>query len=322
MQLKKAIMGTLIAAAAIMPSLAYGQAYGTVATSTLNVREGAKTTARIVEQVQLGDAVEIISQQGDWFKIILEDGERAYVKGEYITVHRAVATVEVSGGLNVRDYPSTSTGKVIGKLASDDEISVQYAVGDWYKINQEGFEGFVHKDYVTADFLKYLPTKTLSQVERVKFTQAQVENTNAATTKPSTSTSTTGSSVTVSTNTTGEAVVSYAKQFLGNPYVYGGNSLTSGVDCSGFTSQIMKNFGISLSRSSSAQFSNNGYSVSRGNEQPGDLIFYGYNGSVSHVAIYIGGGQVIHANDERTGICISSAFSNTGKPVVGIKRVI
>ena len=84
----------------------------------------------------------------------------------------------------------------------------------------------------------------------------------------------------------------------------------------------MKNFGISLQRSSSAQFSNNGYSVERGNEQPGDLIFYGYNGNVSHVAIYIGGGQIIHANDERTGICISSAFSNTGKPVIGIKRVI
>nr|WP_302596924.1 C40 family peptidase [uncultured Cellulosilyticum sp.] len=322
MQLKKAIMGALIAVAAIMPSLAYGQAYGTVATSTLNVREGAKTTARIVEQVQLGDVVEIIAEQGDWFKIILEDDERAYVKGEYITVHRAVATVEVNGGLNVRDYPSTSTGKVIGKLASGDEISVQYAVGDWYKINQEGFEGFVHKDYVTADFLKYLPTRTLSQVERVKLTQAQVENANTSTTKPSTSTSTTSSSVTVNTNVTGEAIVSYAKQFLGNPYAYGGNSLTNGVDCSGFTSQVMKNFGISLQRSSSAQFSNNGYSVERGNEQPGDLIFYGYNGNVSHVAIYIGGGQIIHANDERTGICISSAFSNTGKPVIGIKRVI
>lgn len=320
MQLKKVLMGTIIAAAAMIPCLAYGQAYGTVATSTLNVREGAKTTSRIVEQVQLGDVVEIIAEQGDWFKIILEDGERAYVKGEYISVHRAVATVNVNGGLNVRDYPSTSTGKVIGKLSSGDEISVQYAVGDWYKINQEGFEGFVHKDYVTADFLKYLPTKTLSQVERVKLTQAQVESVNSGATKPVSSSTTTSSSVSVST--TGEAIVNYAKQFLGNPYVYGGNSLTNGVDCSGFTSQVMKHFGISLHRSSSAQYANNGYSVARGNEQPGDLIFYGYDGHVSHVAIYIGGGQIIHANDERTGICISSAFSNTGKPVIGIKRVI
>ena len=121
---------------------------------------------------------------------------------------------------------------------------------------------------------------------------------------------------------TGEEIVNYAKQFLGNPYMYGGNSLTNGVDCSGFTTQIMKNFGINLHRSSSAQFSNDGYTVSRDNAQAGDLIFYGYNGSVSHVAIYMGNGQIIHANDERTGICISSAFSNTGKDVLGIKRVI
>ena len=321
MQLKKVLMGTIIAAAAMIPCLAYGQAYGTVATSTLNVREGAKTTSRIVEQVQLGDVVEIIAEQGDWFKIILEDGERAYVKSEFISVHRVVATVQ-AGSLNVRDYPSTSTGKVIGKLSSGDEISVQYAVGDWYKINQEGFEGFVHKDYVTADFLKYLPTKLLSEVERVKVTQAQVTNSTLGTIKPSSASSTTSSSVTVNTNATGEAIVNYAKQFLGNPYVYGGNSLTNGVDCSGFTTQIMKHFGINLQRSSSGQYANNGYSVSRDNIQAGDLVFYGYNGNVSHVAIYIGNGQIIHANDERTGICISSAFSNTGKDVIGIKRVI
>lgn len=301
-----------------MPCLAYGQAYGTVGTAVLNVRDGAKTTARVVEQARLGDVVEIISQQGDWFKIILEDGERAYVKSEYISVHRAVATVE-AGTLNVRDYPSTSTGKVIGKLSSGDEISVQYAVGDWYKINQEGFEGFVHKDYISAEFLKYLPTKALSKVERVKLTQVQVEAANAGNTKPVSSATTTSSSVSVGTS--GEAIVSYAKQFLGNPYVYGGNSLTNGVDCSGFTSQVMKHFDIYLKRSSGEQYANNGYSVSRGNEQPGDLIFYGYDGSVSHVAIYIGGGQIIHANDERTGICISSAFGGN-KPVIGIKRVI
>lgn len=318
MQLKKAFMGMVIAATALMPCLAYGQAYGTVGTSVLNVREGAKTTARVIEQVQLGDAVEIISEQGDWFKIILEDGERAYVKSEFISVHRVVATVQASS-LNVRDYPSTSTGKVIGKLSSGDEISVQYVVGDWYKINQEGFEGFVHKDYVSADFLKYLPTKPLSKVERVKLTQAQVQNTNSGTTKPVSSNSTTSSGVSVST--TGEAIVNYAKQFLGNPYVYGGNSLTNGVDCSGFTSQVMKHFDIQLQRSSGAQYANNGYSVSRGNEQPGDLIFYGYDGNVSHVAIYMGDGQIIHANDERTGICISSAFGGN-KPVIGIKRVI
>ena len=320
MQLKKAIMSTMIVLTAVAPSLAYGQAYGTVATSVLNVREGAKTTAPIVQKVQLGNSVEIVAKQDDWFKIALADGKRAFVKAEYINVHRVVGTVAVNGTLNIRDYPSTATGKVIGKLSGGTEVSVQYGTGDWYKISQDDCEGFVHKDYIKSEFLEHLPSKALSEVERVETTQKETTTTN--TTKPATNSSTTSSSLTVNSNVTGEAIVSYAKQFLGNPYVYGGNSLTSGVDCSGFTVQVMKHFGIHLKRSSSEQYLNNGYAVSRENIQPGDLIFYGYGSGVSHVAIYIGSGQIIHANDEKTGICISSAFSNTGKDVVGIKRVI
>ena len=130
------------------------------------------------------------------------------------------------------------------------------------------------------------------------------------------------SSQSSSSGGSGSAVVSYAKQFLGNPYVYGGNSLTNGVDCSGFTSQVMRHFGVSLNRSSAAQYANNGSYVSSDNLQPGDLVFYGYSGQVSHVAIYIGGGQIIHANDERTGICIGNAFPSGGKPYIGAKRVL
>ena len=320
MRLKKAIMSTMIAIVAIAPSLVYGQAYGTVATSMLNVREGAKTTAPIVQKLALGSSVEVVAEQDDWFKIALEDGKRAFVKAEYITVHRVVGKVAVSGTLNVRDYPSTTTGKVIGKLSGGTEVSVQYGTEDWYKISQDDFEGFVHKDYIESEFLEHLPSKAFSEVERVKVTED--ETTTTSTTKATTTSSTTSSGVTIESNVTGEAIVSYAKQFLGNPYVYGGNSLTSGVDCSGFTVQIMKNFGINLSRSSSSQYSNNGYEVSRDSVQAGDLVFYGYGGSVSHVAIYIGNGKVIHANDESSGICISNAFSNTGKDVIGIKRVI
>lgn len=117
----------------------------------------------------------------------------------------------------------------------------------------------------------------------------------------------------------GEEVVAYAKQFLGGRYVYGGNSLTSGVDCSGFAQQVMKHFNISLARSSREQYATNGYSVSEANIMPGDLVFYGRRG-VDHVAIYAGNGKIVHANDESTGIIISNM--HYGKPIVGIKRVI
>lgn len=313
MRLQKIILGVVMTAtAAIIPSLVYGQGYGTVATGTLNVREKATTDSRILQQVGIGVPVEIVTESDDWLQLTLKDGSTAYVKSEYIAVHRVVATVEVSGGLNIRDYPSTETGEIIGKFYQGDEISVHYKVNDWYKISQEGFEGFVHKDFVREDLLKLLPTRGLSEVQRVSMNQQQVNGPVRAQAQ----------TVSAKSSSFGDSIVSYARQFLGNPYVYGGSSLTRGTDCSGFTQQIMRNFGVSIQRSSSMQYANNGYSVSSNNLQKGDLLFYGYNGRVSHVAIYIGGGQVIHANDERTGIITSSAFPSRGKPFIGAKRVI
>ncbi len=107
----------------------------------------------------------------------------------------------------------------------------------------------------------------------------------------------------------GGSIVSYAKNFLGNPYVFGGSSLTHGTDCSGFTMSVYAHFGISLNRSSYTQV-NNGRAVSMSNLKAGDLLFYRYGGGrISHVAIYMGGGQIIHASNERTGITISGMGS-------------
>ena len=118
-----------------------------------------------------------------------------------------------------------------------------------------------------------------------------------------------------------DTIIQDAKQFLGNPYVYGGNSLTNGVDCSGFTQQMMKRHGISISRTSSSQYANDGYKVSRDELRKGDLVFFGYNGSISHVGIYIGNGQMIHSGTSSTGITISS-LEGAGKPYIGAKRVL
>ena len=109
---------------------------------------------------------------------------------------------------------------------------------------------------------------------------------------------------------TRNAVVAYAKQFLGNPYVYGGTSLTNGADCSGFTQSIYSHFGISTGRSSRDQAAR-GRAISVGDVKPGDLLFYASGDYINHVAIYIGGGQVIHASNPATGICITSANYRT-----------
>ena len=115
---------------------------------------------------------------------------------------------------------------------------------------------------------------------------------------------------TSSSSDLGQQIASYAVQFVGNPYVYGGTSLTNGADCSGFVQSVFANFGIGLSRTAASQASG-GTSVSLDSLQAGDLLFYSSSGSVDHVALYIGGGQIVHAANSASGIIISNAYYST-----------
>ena len=173
-------------------------------------------------------------------------------------------------------------------------VFVVERIDNWYHIEIEGIDGYIYKDQVDESSLSMIPyTKTVKE-EEVKEEKKETY--------------------------LGEEVISYAKQFLGNPYVYGGNSLTKGVDCSGFVQQVFKNFGIKVTRSSRSQFASDGYKVSKKELLPGDLVFYGYNGNIDHVAIYAGGDQIIHSSTPETGITMDSLYF--GKPMIGIKRVI
>lgn len=115
---------------------------------------------------------------------------------------------------------------------------------------------------------------------------------------------------TSSSSDLGQQIASYAVQFVGNPYVYGGTSLTNGADCSGFVQSVFANFGIGLSRTAASQASG-GTSVSFDSLQAGDLLFYSSSGSIDHVALYIGGGQIVHAANSASGIIISNAYYST-----------
>ncbi|MGL4344104.1 MAG: NlpC/P60 family protein [Cellulosilyticaceae bacterium] len=317
MSYNKKMLGICVGLATmLMPMSVFAQAYGRVNASTLNVRKDTSTSTAIIAQLDERDGVEILgSAQGGWVQVETGDGQVGYVKGEYVSIERAVATVTVNA-LNVRDYPSTTDSKVLSKFGNGEEIAVHYRAGDWYNISQEGIEGFVHKDYVQSEFLEMLPEKQLGDVKRIDPNNPTIKSTGSPKEeKPN-------AKKPASNGSLGDTIVEDAKQFVGNPYVYGGNSLTNGVDCSGFVQQIMKRHGISVTRSSRSQYAGDGYTISKDQLQKGDLLFYGFKGVVSHVAIYIGNGQVIHANDEATGIKISPAFSGAGKPYIGAKRVI
>lgn len=121
-----------------------------------------------------------------------------------------------------------------------------------------------------------------------------------------------------SNKNTATNLVNYAKQFVGNPYKYGGTSLTNGVDCSGFTMKIYEKYGYKLPHSAASQASYGSY-VSTNNLQPGDLIFYGYNGSISHVAIYIGNSQIVHAATSNSGIKIANYNI---MPIITARRIL
>lgn len=113
-------------------------------------------------------------------------------------------------------------------------------------------------------------------------------------------------------------VVNYALQFVGGPYVYGGNSLTNGTDCSGFTKLVFANFGISLERTASSQIYN-GVSIGLSNIMPGDIVLSGYDGSICHSSLYIGDGKLVHALNSNVGIVVTDLYI---MPIIDVRRVI
>ena len=286
----------------LMGTSIYAESYASVNVATLDVKQSPFSEGTIMRQYSKDETVKIVEQVSpEWYAVESSQGEIAYVDTQSVDVFKVKATVNAQG-VNVRTYPSESS-KISRQLNKGQRISVHYQVEDWYYISlgTEAFFGFVHQSYIEDPYLYLVAQKDISQVQEVAIQEIQKVDPKV---------------------TRANEVIDYAKRFIGNPYRYGGNSLTNGIDCSGFTQQVMKKTGISLQRSSAAQYANNGVKVSTNNLKPGDLLFYGYKGRVSHVAIYIGNKQVVHANDPKTGIAIGKAFPTTGKPLIGAKRVV
>ena len=265
------------------------------ADGNINVREVPGTEAEIVGKLPNNAGCEIIGTDGEWTQI--ESGKvKGYVKSEYLLtgeaaiakaqeVKQTVATVTTTT-LYVRDEANTDS-HVITMMPEGEELEVLEVFDGWVKINVDSDEGYVSSDYVSiATELPKAQTMT-----EVRYGQGV-------------------SDVRVS-------LVSYATQFVGNPYVWGGTSLTRGADCSGFVLSVFANYGISLPHSSKAQ-ANCGTKIAASDAQPGDLFFYGNGSSINHVAIYIGGGRVVHASSPKSGIKISGAYYRTPVKVVRV----
>ena len=257
----------------------------------LNIRAGAGENEKIIGKLPSYAGCEILEDANGWYKIS-SGGITGYVKSDYILTgdeakqaamnHAELMAIVHADRLNARTEPSTDA-KIWTQISENERYHVAEQLDGWVKIEfDESGEGdgddeisvayvsseFVEVRYALSEAIKFSPTEESASLR--------------------------------------SRIVNYAMKFLGNPYVWGGTSLTKGADCSGFTMSVMKNFGISLPHYSGSQ-AKSGKRIKSSEMRPGDLVFYGNSrGKINHVAMYIGNGQVINAASRRSGIKIST----------------
>ena len=253
------------------------EATGQASDTGVNIRSAASTSSSVVAQLKKGDTFVVTGQDSSWYRIRRGNGDTAYISKSFVTGEmissvpaftggeaiavQTYAIVTASTGLRLRDSAS-GNGAVLATLDYDEVLDVLENGSQWVKVKSAtGATG-----YVSAEFIAVR----------------------------------TGEKPSRSLSSKGDQVVAYAKQFIGTPYSWGGTNLNSGVDCSGFVYAVMKNFGVTLNRSS-ASMASNGVYVERNSLQAGDLVFFdttnaSNQGYISHVGIYMGGGNIIHSS--------------------------
>lgn len=316
-----------------------------VTASSLVIRSKASTSGTKVGSYSKGTAVTCYGTSGSWTKVKY-NGTYRYVLTKYLSATKpSVVTTTytryvTASSLVIRSKASTS-GTKVGSYSKGTAVTCYGTSGSWTKVKYNGVYRYVLTQYLSATkpvasaatYTRYVTANTLN-IRATASTSGKKVGTygkGTAVTCYGTSGSWTkvkynGSYCYVMTSylsvskpsVSGSDIVNYAMQFVGNPYVWGGTSLTKGADCSGFTMSVFANFGYILPHSSVGQRTC-GTGVSWGNKQPGDLICYEAINGVSHVGIYIGNNQVVHAGSAATGIHVSAA---NYRPVNCVRRIV
>ena len=301
----------------------------------VNVRSKPTTESEIVGKIYDGAVAEILEtagDNGDWFQIVSGNVE-GYIKAEFFIYGEAAAEVmdqyvtryaEVKADrLNIREDKSTESAR-IGYIDQGQRVIVSEDLGDWLRVKYAGGkEGYISAEYVTVSE-EYSYAKTIEEEEKETEEQRRIEAQNNIETEavPEEILQVEFPETTYTSNEElRKAVVDYAMQYVGNKYVSGGTSLATGTDCSGFTCFVYADFGISISRTPAGQHTTAGRSISYSEIQPGDIICYQSAGKTkcSHVALYIGNGQIVHAANTRKGVIVGAADYDN---IIDIKNVI
>ncbi|MBR2121781.1 MAG: C40 family peptidase [Lachnospiraceae bacterium] len=264
---------------------------------TLNIREEPSETAELAGRLPSNAVCNVVGEENGWYQIVSGEVE-GYVKADYLATGadarllakdaiflQAVVHVD-EGKLTVRLEPDERAGALTA-VSNGEVLDVVDALGNWVKINLDNNIAYVSSRYVTLD----RSLKTAVSIAELTY-GTEVNNIRAQ-------------------------LCNYAQQFIGNPYVWGGTSLTKGADCSGYVQTIYKTYGVTLPRVAADQ-ARAGTIIPYSEALPGDLVFYSSRGYIDHVAIYIGNGMVVNAGSPRSGICVKAANYRTITRVVRV----
>ncbi len=292
MKVVRRLLLTLIIAAVLIPaqyivsaagSIAYGAA--TVAASALNVRSGPDTSYDVVDTIPYSSRVVILEKtSADWYYINYR-GTTGYIACMYLTDVLTAENFDAAGKLNaddviVRDGPSTSE-PMLSTCSTGETVDIIGINNGWYKVVTDGITGYIRSDFI--DIYNDGTSDVYLQETAVLSAETSLR----------------------------DQIATYVQQFVGYPYVYGGETPSGGFDCSGLVQYVYRQFDIDIMRTARAQYANDGTKVSKADLQPGDLVFFSSNGgySITHVGMYIGNGQFCHASTPRVGVIISDLNS-------------
>ena len=312
---------SLIAVSIMVTAAVTASAAGTGivdANGGLRLRESASTSSAVLATARNGANVVIIDKENGWYKVIY-NLKTGYMSADYLEVKDRenvdLGEGEINSSLvNIRSGPSTGN-TLVDQASKGEKVDIFGFNCGWYKVKYNGQVGYIRSDLVD-----------LTEVPPANNGSASSDNGSS-----SGGSSDSGSSETPSTpsapsddydsSSLGAQIAAYAQKFVGYPYVYGGTT-PSGFDCSGFVQYIYRQFSVSINRTATAQLAN-GYSVSYDSLRPGDLVFFGSGSYASHVGMYIGGGQFVHAQGSATGVVISNLTESWYlNRYIGARRIV